>query len=63
MNVTLQILASTASEGTLADGEKAFMQGEPSVREEPWTAKFTGLSVVRLGGHGPSPNRKRKGTR
>ena len=30
-NITLQILASTASEGTLADGEKAFMQGSPSV--------------------------------
>ena len=32
INITLQILASTASEGTLADGEKAFMQG---VRDEP----------------------------
>ena len=30
INVTLQILAST-----LADGEKAFMQGDPSVRDEP----------------------------
>ena len=35
INITLQILASTASEGTLADGEKAFMQGDPSVRDEP----------------------------
>ena len=34
-NFTLQILALTTSEGTLADGEKAFMQGDPSVREEP----------------------------
>ena len=34
-NITLQILASTTSEGTLADGEKAFMQGDPSVRDEP----------------------------
>ena len=30
-----QILASTTSEGMLADGEKAFMQGDPSVRDEP----------------------------
>ena len=35
INVTLQILASTSSEGTLADGEKVFMQGDPSVRVEP----------------------------
>ena len=35
INSTLQILASTTSEGTLADGEKAFMQGDPSVRDEP----------------------------
>ena len=35
MNITLQILASTTSEETLADGEKAFMQGDPSVRDEP----------------------------
>ena len=35
INITLQILASTASEGMLADGEKAFMQGDPSVRDEP----------------------------
>ena len=35
INITLQILASTTSEGTLADGEKALMQGDPSVREEP----------------------------
>ena len=35
INITLQTLASTTSEGTLADGEKAFMQGDPSVREEP----------------------------
>ena len=35
INITLQILASTASEGTLADGEKEFMQGKPRVREEP----------------------------
>ena len=35
INITLQILASTTSEGTLADGEKAFMQGDPSVRGEP----------------------------
>ena len=35
INITLQILTSTASEGTLADGEKACMQGDPSVREEP----------------------------
>ena len=34
-NVTPQILASTASEGTLADREKAFMQSDPSVRDEP----------------------------
>ena len=35
INITLQILASTTSEGTLADGKKAFMQGDPSVRNEP----------------------------
>ena len=35
INNTLQILASTTSEGTLADGEKAFMQGDPSVGDEP----------------------------
>ena len=35
INITLQILASTTSEGTLADGDKAFMQGDPSVRDEP----------------------------
>ena len=35
LNITLQILASTTSEETLADGEKAFMQGDPSVRGEP----------------------------
>ena len=35
INITLQILASTMSEGTLADGEKAFMQGDPSVGDEP----------------------------
>ena len=35
INITLQILASTTSEGTLADREKAFMQGDPSVRDEP----------------------------
>ena len=35
INITLQIPASTTSEGTLADGEKAFMQGVPSVRDEP----------------------------
>ena len=35
INITLQILASTTSEETLADGEKAFMQGDPSVRDEP----------------------------
>ena len=35
INITLQILASTTSEGTLADSEKAFMQGDPSVRDEP----------------------------
>ena len=35
INVTLQILASTTSEVTLADGEKAFMQGDPRVRDEP----------------------------
>ena len=35
INITLQILASTTSEVTLADGEKAFMQGNPSVRDEP----------------------------
>ena len=34
INSTLQILPSTTSEGTLADGEKAFMQGAPSVRDE-----------------------------
>ena len=44
----LQILASTASEGTLADGEKASMQGDPSVREEPLyaTAPSEGLPGV-----------------
>ena len=31
INITLQILASTASEGTLADGEKTLMQGDPTV--------------------------------
>ena len=35
INITLQILASTISEETLADGKKAFMQGDPSVRDEP----------------------------
>ena len=35
INITLRILASTASEGTLANGENAFMQGDPSVRNEP----------------------------
>ena len=35
INVRLQILASTASEGTLADAEKACMRGDPSVREKP----------------------------
>ena len=35
INITLQIPASTASEETLADGEKAFMQGDPIVRDEP----------------------------
>ena len=35
INITLQIPASTTSEGTLADGEKALMQGDPSVRDEP----------------------------
>ena len=35
INITLQILTSTASEGTLADGEKDFVQGDPSLREEP----------------------------
>ena len=34
-NITPQVLASTNSEGTLADREKAFMQGDPSVRNEP----------------------------
>ena len=38
INTTLQILASTASQGTLADGEKAFVQGDPSVRDEPLRA-------------------------
>ena len=35
INVTQQILASTTSKGTLADGEQAFMQGDSSVRDEP----------------------------
>ena len=35
INITLQVLASTTSEGTSADGEKAFMQGDPSVQDEP----------------------------
>ena len=35
INITPQILASTTSEGTLADGEEAFMQGDASVRDEP----------------------------
>ena len=35
INITLQILASFSSEETLADGEKSFMQGDPSVRDEP----------------------------
>ena len=35
INITLQNLASTTSEGTMADREKAFMQGDPSVRNEP----------------------------
>ena len=35
INITLQFLASTSSEGTLADAEKAFMQGGPSVLDEP----------------------------
>ena len=33
INITVQIL--TTSEGTFTDGEKAFMQGDPSVRDEP----------------------------
>ena len=28
INIIMQILASTGSEGPLADGEKAFMQGD-----------------------------------
>ena len=35
INITLQSLASTDSEGTFADGKKAFKQGDPSVRDEP----------------------------
>ena len=35
INITVQVLASTTSEGTLADGEKAVMQGDPSVEYEP----------------------------
>ena len=35
INITLQILALTASEGTLADGDKAFMQIDPNVRDKP----------------------------
>ena len=35
IKVSPQILASTAAEPTLADGEKAFMQGDPGVRCEP----------------------------
>ena len=38
INITLQILASTTSEGTLADGEKTFMQSDPSVRVKPLCA-------------------------
>ena len=48
ISVTLQILASTTSEGTLADGETAFMQGDLSVRDEPLyaTPPSKGLSGV-----------------
>ena len=35
INITWQILASTTSEGTLVNGEKALMQGDPSARDEP----------------------------
>ena len=51
INITLQIPASTTSEGTLADGEKAFMQGDPSVRDEPLyaTPPPEGLPGVREG--------------
>ena len=38
INITLQILASSTSEGTLADGKRAFMQGDPTVRDEPLKA-------------------------
>ena len=38
INITLQILASTPSEGTLADWKIAFMPGDPSVRDEPMYA-------------------------
>ena len=33
--ITLQVPASTTSEGTLADGEEALMQGDPGVQNEP----------------------------
>ena len=32
MNISMQVLASTQFEGTLADGEETFMQGYRSVR-------------------------------
>ena len=35
INVALRILASTTFKGTVADGEKAFTQGDSSVRDEP----------------------------
>ena len=38
INITPQIQSSTTSECTLADGEKAFMQGDLSVRVEPLCA-------------------------
>ena len=34
-NITLQLPASTMSEGTLADEEEALIQGDPGVRNEP----------------------------
>ena len=44
----VQILASTESGGALADGEKALVKGDPSVRREPLYSEpqLEGLSDV-----------------
>ena len=52
INITLQILTSTTSEGISANGDRAFMQGELCVRNEPLyaTPPSEGLPGVPEGG-------------